>query len=71
MKNALATILKAVAGLAGVVFLMAPVTDMGVIVSMIALAVAITTGIMGVHLSDDDRSNNDSGYWPKDPHSPN
>jgi hypothetical protein len=41
MRRALASILKAIAGIAGVVFLLAPLTDTGVIVTVVALVVAI------------------------------
>jgi len=37
MKQALASVLKAVAGIAGLVFLLAPVTGMGILVSVIGL----------------------------------
>ena len=69
MKQAVASILKAVAGIAGLVFLLAPITDMGILVSVVAIVVAIIAGVMGHHLSDEDSSGN-SGYWPKDPGSP-
>ena len=64
MKHALASLLKAIAGIAAVVCLLSPVTAMGVLVFVIALIVAIIAGVMGSHLSDDD---DQSGYWPKDP----
>ena len=68
MRQALAHIPKVIAGLAGVVFLLAPLTDTGVIVTVVALVVAIITAVASSHLSDDEGS---SGYWPKDPnHSP-
>ena len=67
MKQALASTLKAVAGIAGFVFLVAPITDMGILVSLAALMAAIITGVLGVHLSDD---KDHSGYWPNDPNSP-
>ena len=60
----LGSVLKIVAGIAGLVCLMAPITDMGILASIIALIVAIITGVLGVHLSDD---KGHSGYWPKDP----
>jgi len=66
MKQALASVLKAVAGIAGLVFLLAPVTDMGILVSVIGLVVAIIAGVASSHLSDDDGQ---SGYWPKGPSS--
>src|SRR5690348_10520108 len=69
MKQGLGSVLKALAGIAGLVFLMAPLTDMGVLVSMVALVVAIIAGVTGVHLSDDEGSDNNSGFWPKDPRS--
>jgi len=64
MKQALASVLKAVAGIAGLVFLLAPVTGMGILVSVIGLVVAIVGGVTSSHLSDDDGQ---SGYWPKGP----
>jgi hypothetical protein len=70
MLGALASILKAVAGIAGLVFLLAPITDMGILVSVVAIAVAITAGVRGHHLSDDEDSRRNSGYWPKDPGPP-
>src|SRR5262244_582781 len=45
LKKGLASAFKAVAGIAGFVFFMAPVTNMGILVSVIALMVAITTGV--------------------------
>jgi hypothetical protein len=66
MKQGLASLLKAIAGIAGVVFLLAPVTSMGILVTVIALVVAIIAGVTGSHLSDDD---DQSGYWPKGPNS--
>jgi len=64
MKQALASVLKAVAGIAAVVCLLSPVRGMGMLVFAIALVVAIIAGVTGSHLSDD---NNQSGYWPKGP----
>lgn len=64
MKQALASVLKAVAGIAGLVFLLAPVTGMGILVSVIGLVVAIIAEVTSSHLSDDDGQR---GYWPKDP----
>jgi hypothetical protein len=69
MKQVLATVLKAVAGLAGFVALMAPITDTGLVVTGIALLVAIITGVIGVHLSDDPKDQG-GGYWPQDPNPP-
>ncbi len=54
-------------GIAGLVFLMASTTGIGVIVSMVALVVAIIAGATGVHFSGDEGSDNTSGFWPKDP----
>jgi hypothetical protein len=68
MKNGLSGILKAVAGIAGLVFLVAPFTAMGIFVSVVALIVAIIAAVAGSHLSDDE-DNSNSGYWPKDPRS--
>ena len=62
MKQALSSVLKAVAGIAGLVFLLAPVTGMGILVSVINLLVAIIAAVTSSHLSDDDGQ---SGYWPK------
>jgi len=67
MKRGLASILKAVAGIAALVCLLAPLTDRGVLVFAAALVVAIITGVAGSHLSED---GDHSGYWPKDPNSP-
>jgi hypothetical protein len=66
MKQGLASILKALAGIAALVCLLTPVTDMGVLVFVIALFVAIIAGVTGSHLSDDE---DQGGYWPKDPNS--
>ena len=66
MKQGLASVLKAIAGIAAVVCLLTPVTGMGVFVFVIALVVAITAGVIGSHLSDDD---DQGGYWPKGPNS--
>ncbi len=68
MKHGLGSALRAVAGIAGVVFLLAPITSMGILVSVIALMVAVITGVLGSQLSDDEDDH--SGYWPKDPGSP-
>jgi hypothetical protein len=68
MKQGLASLLKAVAGIAGLVFLLAPFTSMGILVALIALVVAIIAGVTGSHLSyDEDQSG--GGYWPKGPNS--
>ena len=56
MKQMLASVLKAVAGIAGLVFLLAPITGMGILVSVIALVVAIIAGITSSHLNDDEVS---------------
>jgi hypothetical protein len=69
MKQGLAGLLKAVAGIAGVVFLLAPVSGMGIVVCVVALFVAIIAGAIGHHLSDDEDDSN-SGYWPRDPNPP-
>jgi len=63
MKQGLGSLLRVVAGIAGLVFLLAPITGMGTLVSMIALMVAIIAGVTSSHLSDDDGH----GYWPKVP----
>jgi hypothetical protein len=68
MKQGLATVLKAVAGLAGVVALLAPVTDAGLVITGIAILVAMIAGVFGIHLSDDDGGQG-GGYWPQDPNS--
>jgi hypothetical protein len=67
MKQGLASILKAVAGIAALVCLLTPVSGMGVLVFVIALFVAIIAGVTGSHLTDDE---DHGGYWPKDPNSP-
>ena len=67
MKQGLASLLKVVAGIAGLVFLLAPITGMGILVSVIGLVVAIIAGVTSSHLSDDDDQS--SGYWPKPPDS--
>ena len=66
VKKGLASVFKAVAGIAGLVFLMAPITDMGILVSVMALVVAIITGVLAFHLSGGETH---SGYWPQDPSS--
>lgn len=66
MKQGLASILKAIAGIAALVCLLTPVTGLGMLVFVIALFVAIIAGVTGSHLSEDDNS---AGYWPKDPNS--
>jgi hypothetical protein len=66
MKHGVASILKAIAGIAALVCLLTPVTGMGILVFVIALIVAIIAGVIGSHLSDDDSQ---SGYWPKGPSS--
>ena len=67
MKQELAGLLKAVAGIAGVVFILAPMTGMGILVAVIALVVAIIAGVTGSHLCDDEDQG--GGYWPKGPNS--
>ena len=62
MKQALASILKVIAGIAAVVCLLTPVRGMGMLVFAIALVVAIIAGVIGSHLSDDD---NQTGYCAK------
>jgi hypothetical protein len=52
---------------AGLVFLLAPITGKGILLSVIALVVAIIAGVTGSHLSDDDDQG--GGYWPKGPDS--
>jgi len=69
MKQALAGLLKAIAGIAGLVFLLAPITDLGVVAMFIAAPVAVIAAVASSHLSDDE-DNSNSGYWPKDPDSP-
>jgi len=66
MKQGLASVLKAIAGIAAVVCLLTPVAGMGILVFVIALIVAIIAGVIGSHLSGDD---DQGGYWPKDPNS--
>ena len=66
MKQGVASILKAIAGISALVCLLTPVTGMGILVFVIALIVAIIAGVIGSHLSDDDSQ---SGYWPKGPSS--
>ncbi len=67
MKKGLASLLKAVTGIAGLVFLVAPFTSMGILVAVIALIVAIIAAVVGSHLSDDEDES--GGYWPKGPNS--
>ena len=69
VKQAQAGILKVVAGIAGLVFLLAPITGMGILISVVGLVVAIIAGVTSHHLSDDEDTSN-GGYWPKDPNSP-
>ena len=52
MKQGLATLLKAVAGIAALVCVMTPVSGIGIVVFVIALFVAIIAGVTGSHLSD-------------------
>ena len=66
MKEGLASLLKVVAGIAGLVFLLAPITGMGILVCVIGLVVAIIAGVTSSHLSDDDGQ---SGFWSKGPSS--
>ena len=49
------------------VFLLAPITGMGTLVSVIALVVAIIAGVTSSHLNDDEDQS--GGYWPKGPDS--
>lgn len=65
MKQALSSVLKAVAGIAAVVCLLTPVGGVGILVFVIAGIVAIIAGVIGSHLSDDD----DQSGWPQDPNS--
>ena len=67
MKQGLASLLKVIAGIAGLVFLLAPFTSMGILVAVIALVVAIMAGVTGIHLSNDEDQS--GGYWPKGPNS--
>jgi hypothetical protein len=67
MKQMLASLLKAVAGIAGLVFLLVPFTSMGILVAVIALVVAIIAGVTSHHLNDDEDQG--GGYWPKGPDS--
>jgi hypothetical protein len=48
MKQGLASVLKAIAGIAVVVCLLLPVTGMGVLVFVIALIIAIIAGVIAV-----------------------
>ncbi|HKT89714.1 MAG TPA: hypothetical protein VJQ59_14815 [Candidatus Sulfotelmatobacter sp.] len=66
MKKGLSGLLKGIAGIAGLVFLFAPFTDMGVLAMLIAGPVAVIAGVTAHHLSDDE-DNSNSGYWPKGP----
>jgi hypothetical protein len=61
MKQALAGLLKAIAKIAGFVFLLARITDMGVIVMFIAAPAAVIGAVASSHLSDDEDDSN-SGY---------
>jgi len=65
VKTGLGSILKAVAGIAGLVCLLTPVTGLGVLVFVVALFVAIIAGVTGFHLSGKDHG----GYWPTRPNS--
>jgi len=67
MKQAFGTILKAVAGIAAVVCVLLPMTGRGALVFVIALFIAITAGVTGSHLSNDEEH---GGYWQKDSGSP-
>src|SRR5215813_7928728 len=60
VKTGLGTILKAVAGGAGLVCLLTPLTGLGVLVFVFALFVAIIAGVTGTHLSGKPHG----GYWP-------
>ena len=66
MKQGLASILKAVAGIAALVCLLAPMAGMGILIFVVAIFIAIIAGVTGSHLSDDEDR---GGYWPKDPNS--
>jgi hypothetical protein len=44
MKQGLASLLKAVAGIAGLVFRLAPITGRGILVAVIAIVVAMPAG---------------------------
>jgi hypothetical protein len=64
MKQALAAVLKAIAGVAAVVCILTPVAGLGIVVFVIAFPVAVIAGVAGSHLSDDESG---GGYWPEDP----
>ena len=64
MKQGLARVLKAIAGIAVVVALLTPFTGIGIVVFAISAFVAIITGAIGSNLSDDE---DQGGYWPKGP----
>jgi hypothetical protein len=66
MRQGLARILKALAGIAGVVALLTPVAGMGIVVFAVSLIVAIIAGAIGFDLSDEE---DQGGYWPKGPNS--
>lgn len=66
MKQVLAHILKALAGIAVVVALLTPVAGLGIVVFAISLIVAIIAGAIGTNLSDEE---DQGGYWPKGPNS--
>jgi len=67
MKQRLARILKALAGIAAVVALLTPVAGLGIVVFVISLFVAIIAGAIGFNVSDEE---DQGGYWPKGPNSP-
>jgi len=54
MKQGLASILKALAGISAVVALRMPVAGMGIVVFIISLFVAIIAGALGFNLSDEE-----------------
>jgi hypothetical protein len=56
MKQGRDGILKAIAGVAGVVFLLTPITDMGISESLVALVIAIAAGVAGSRLGDDEEN---------------
>jgi hypothetical protein len=66
MKQLLARVLKALAGIAVVVALLTPVAGLGIVVFAISLIVAIVAGAIGSNLSDEE---DQGSYWPKGPNS--
>ena len=70
LRKTIADVLKAVAGLAAVVFLLAPIgTWNQVLLCGISIVVAIICVAISSNLSDDDDADGgkSSGYWPSDP----